>query len=277
VVLRVVVVVVGALTFFIWASGGIAPAAARLLQPDMTTLPAGESIRHAALALIARRPVSPDSLKPLVRLAHTLPPDDESWPIVLAAGAQLLGQRLDPKTPAESLARLDAAAASALGTRLGPLGVLEWWPTDPFYVTWLNEMAGTDPSRAAALFNGIGSREGLPSAEWYLTEVGRAFADPRPVPFVLIADTNGRGWAPRAFPPDKVPEGARRIDAPTLGEALVVGMWSLVDGRPDSPTVDVIAWWSPIARMRGLPAPAPRVPQAAGTTTQAGTTGHPAR
>lgn len=258
IVVRVLIGVAGALAIFIWASGGLAPALGRLLQPDISTLPAGDSIRHAALAVIARRPVSPDSLKPLVRLAHTIPPDDESWPVVLAAGAQVLGQSLDPATPAASLARLDATAATVLDLRLGPLGVLEWWATDPFYVTWLNEMAGTDPSRAAALFNGIGSREGLPSAEWYLTEVGRALGDGRPVPFVLIADTNGRGWAPKAFPPDQVPDGSRRIDAPTLGEALVVGLWSLIEDRPDSPDVDVIGWWSPIARTRGLPAPTPR-------------------
>jgi hypothetical protein len=258
--LRVLVFAAVGVAGFLWVMGGLAPAAARLLQPDVTTWPAGDTIRRTGLAVIARRPLSPDSLKPLVRLAHTLPPDDEIWPHVLDAGARVLGRPLNPATPAASLAQLDEAAAAAVRTTLGPLGVLEWWAIDPFFVTWLDQMTGTDPSRAAALFNGIGSREGLPTAEWYLTEIGRAFVDPRPVPFVLIADTNGRQWAPKAYPPDQVPPAARRIDADTLGEALIVGLWSLVDDRPESPTVDVVGWWAPIAKARGLPSPAPRPP-----------------
>ena len=68
------------------------------------------------------------------------------------------------------------------------------------------------------------------------------------MPFVLIADTNGRQWAPRAYPPDQVPQDARRIAADTLGETLIVGLWSFVDDRPDSPTADVVGWWTPIAK-----------------------------
>ena len=257
VAVRVLVLGVIAVAAFIWAMGGVSPAAARLIQPDVTTWPAGDTFRRAGLAVIARRPLSRDSLVPLVRLAHTLPPEDETWPRAIATAARVLNRPLDPRTPAATLAQMDEAAASALGLRLGPLGVLEWRPIDPYFVTWLDDMAGTDASLAAARFNRIGSRDGLPSAEWYITEVGRAFADRRPVPFVLIADTNGRQWAPRAYPPDQVPQDARRIAADTLGETLIVGLWSFVDDRPDSPTVDVVGWWTPIAKARGLPSPPP--------------------
>lgn len=258
--LRVLVLAAVGLAVFLWVMGGLAPAAARLLQPDVTTWPAGDTIRRTGLAVIARRPLSPDSLKPLVRLAHTLPPEDETWPHVLDAGARVLGRPLNPAAPAAALAQLDQAAATALRTTLDPLGVLAWWPIDPYFVAWLDDMAGTDASRAAARFNAIGSREGLPTAEWYLTEIGRAFVDGRPVPFVLVADTNGRQWAPKAFAPDHVPPGTRRIDVDTLGEALIVGLWSFVDDRPESPTMDVVSWWAPIAKARGLPSPAPRSP-----------------
>lgn len=237
----------------LWVMGGVTPLMARWMEPDVGVWPLGHAMRRVAVEVTAHRAPDPLTLAPLVRLAHTLDPADALWDDVVAAAGGLLDVETDDGDVRETVTRIDAAAARALQHPLGPLGVLGWWELDPYFVDWLDGLAGDDVPLAIERFNRIGSRDGLPNAEWYLKELGRAIGDERPVRFVIVADTPGRRWSPVAVAPDNVPDGARRIDADTVGEALIVGLWALVDDRPESPDTDPVAWWTPIAEARGLP------------------------
>lgn len=248
----------GAATYMV---GGIGPMASLLLRKDTVRgLPAGPTVRRLALDVIGRRGATPDVLMQLARLAHMLDPDDPLWTPLVGTASRLLGHPLPVDGDhAVTLAALDAATARAVDRPLGPDGVLAWRDIDPYFVVAIDEVASTDAAIAAHRFNTLRTPDGLPTSEWYLDELVRAFGDTRPIAFVLVADSTGDGWQPMAFPPDKVPEAARRIRAATVGEALRIGLWGLEGYRPATPDADVNNWWPPIAQTRGLPtfAPAP--------------------
>jgi hypothetical protein len=244
-----------ALVIYVVRMGGIDPATAHLLEPQVSVWPAGGVLRRAAVTVAAYRGAHPATLMGLVRLTHTLHPDDALWRPAVIATARALGEQVSDDDPALALQRLDVAAARALGMSLGPLGALGWREIDEYFVMWLDDLAGTDPSLAIERFNSILPPEGLPTAEWYLAQLAPAFVDARPVGFAIVAEGSADGWLPRAVPTGEVPPGARRIPVTTVGQALRIGLWALPEYRPDSPEVDVDDWWAPIAAARRLPAP----------------------
>ena len=273
-VLQLAILAVFGSAVVLWVMGGVTPLMAYWMEPDVALWPLGHAFRRVAVEVTARRGADPTTLMPLMRLAHTLDPANALWDDVVQAAGGLLGVEIDSDDVQGTLARIDTAAARALQRPIAPLGVLGWWDLDPYFVEWLDGLAGDDIPLAIERFNRIGSRDGLPNAEWYLTELGRAFGDQRPIHFVLVADTPGRRWSPVAVAPDNVPEGARRIVADTVGEALIVGLWALMDDRPESPDTDPVAWWTPIADARGLPR-ATGSQRAAPATTPTGAPGAP--
>ncbi len=241
--------------------GGVGPMASLLLRKETRiNLPGSGWVRRAAITVVARRPASEDTLMQLARLAHVLEPDDPLWrPVIEAAGRQL-GQAVPiAGGPTATLAALDTAVAKAVNKPLEGLGVLGWQPISEFFALSIDEIASDDASVGAHRFNSIRTPDGLPTSEWYLDELVGAFGDPRPVAFVIVADSTGEAWRPMAFAPDQVPPRARRIRAATVGEALRVGLWGLEAYRPATPDEDVGAWWASIARTRALPtfSPAP--------------------
>lgn len=235
--------------------GGIAPMASLLLRKDTARgLPAGPTVRRLALEVIGRRAGTPDVLMQLARLAHMLDPDDPLWSPVVGTASRLLGTPLPVDGDhAATLAALDVATARAVDKPLGPHGVLAWRDIDPYFVVSIDELASKEAPVGAHRFNTLRTPDGLPTSEWYLDELVLALGDPRPIAFVLVADSTGDGWQPMAFPPDQVPAGARRIRAATVGDALRVGLWGLEGYRPATPGADVDTWWPPIAKARGLP------------------------
>ena len=235
--------------------GGVDAMASTLLRKEIAnTLPGSATIRRAALAVVARRPASPDVMKHLARMAHLLEPDDPLWsPVVHSLGA-MVGQPVSHEAPPlETLAALDIATARALDEPVEGLGVLAWRDMDPFFTASVEELASPDASVGAHRFNSMRPPDGLPTSEWYLDELVLAFGDARPIAFVLVADSTGDAWRPMAFAPDQVPAGARRIGATTVGEALRVGLWGLEDYRPPTPDADITTWWRTFAARRGLP------------------------
>jgi len=242
-----------------YMAGGVGPMASLLLRKETrNNLPGSEWVRRAAIAVVARRPASHDTLMQLARLAHVLEPDDPLWrPVIEAAGRQL-GQAVPiAGDPTATLAALDTAIAKAVGQPLEGLGVLGWQPISGYFALSIDEIASEDPGVGAHRFNSLRTPDGLPTSEWYLDELVTAFGDPRPIAFVIVADSTGEAWRPMAFAPDQVPPHARRIRATTVGEALRVGLWGLEGYRPATPDEDVVAWWSSIARARALPTFAP--------------------
>jgi hypothetical protein len=242
-----------------YQTGGIGPMASLLLRKEThNNLPASAWVRRAAVEVVARRAPTPDVLMQLARLAHVLEPDDPLWrPVIEAAGRQL-GQSVPiAGDPTATLAALDTAIAKAVGQPLEGLGVLGWQPISEYFVQSIDELASEDAAVGAHRFNSLRTPDGLPTSEWYVDELVLAFGDPRPVAFVLVADSTGDEWTPMAFPPDQVPAHARRIRVTTVGEALRVGLWGLEAYRPATPDEDVVAWWTSIARARALPTFAP--------------------
>lgn len=252
---QVVVMAVIALVIYVVRMGGIDPATAHLLEPQVSVWPAGGVLRRAAVTVAAYRGAHPATLMGLVRLTHTLHPDDALWRPAVNATAHALGENVSGDEPALALQRLDVAAARALSMSLGPLGALGWREVDEYFVMWLDDLAGTDTSLAIERFNRILPPAGLPTAEWYLAQLAPAFVDERPVGFAIVAEPTADGWIPRAVPTADVAPGTRRIAVTTVGQALRVGLWTLPEYRPGSPEVDVDGWWAPIAAARGLPAP----------------------
>jgi hypothetical protein len=252
---QVAILAVIALVIYVVRMGGIDPATAHLLEPQVSVWPAGGVLRRAAVTVAAYRGSHPATLMGLVRLTHTLHPDDALWRPAVNATAHALGEDVSGEEPAVALQRIDLAAARALRMTLGPLGALGWREIDEYFVMWLDDLAGADTPLAIERFNRILPPAGLPTAEWYLAQLAPAFVDQRPIGFAIVAEPTADGWVPRAVPTAGVPADARRIAVTTVGQALRVGLWALPEYRPDSPEEDVDDWWAPIAAARGLPAP----------------------
>ena len=239
-----------------WDAGGMGPLASRTLRKETANhVPWADALRRLSARVVARRPITPDALAHLVRLSHLVEPDDPLWPLVVHAAKRHLAIDTAPDASATTtLQAIDAAATRVLGRPLDPrLGALAWQPLDPYFVTAVERLADGDPAHGAEQFNSLRTPSGLPTSEWYLDELLAAFDDPRPIAFVLVADTTGAGWAPMAFTPADVPEHARRIPATTVGEALMAGLWGLDDYRPETPATPIVPWWTATARARGLP------------------------
>ena len=236
-----------------YMAGGVDGLAAMLLSKEVAhRTPGGATLRGLAVSILERRPVRRDTLMPLVRLVHTLDPDDPARDSVIRAASRLLSIG-----DVDGEARRDRGDRCGRGARPGTAarrsGVLAWRPLDPYFVIWLDEMASPDPSVAAHRFNTLIPPDGLLNAEWYLDELAVAFGDGRPIAFELVADSTGSNWRPMALAPDGVPAHARRIRVSTIGEALRVGLWGVERHRPDAPDEDVVAWWARIADAHGLP------------------------
>lgn len=239
---------------FVTQSGGLDPAAARLLRHDVVNWPGGHVFRRLALTIVALRAARPETLGPLVRMAHTVDPDDPLWPRVLDVTGDLLAVDVDQAQIATSLARIDATAATFLGRPVDArLGALGWWPLDEYFVYWLDDLAGDDVALALQRFNGILPPTGLPTGEWILSELAPALADTRAVRFVVVVDGNEQEWRPVAMREEDVPPGARRIDVRTVGEAVAVTLWSLEAYQPDDHATPVAQAWNRVAATRGLP------------------------
>jgi hypothetical protein len=238
-------------------AGGVDSFVAQLLQPEVEIWPAGPLLRRAAVEVVARRPVHPDTLALLGRLAHTLAPGHALWRPVMHAAGRVLGEPLSDGEPGAALARLDASLARALGRPLGPLGVLGWWARHEYWAMWLDDLSGSDEALAIARFNGLRPPDGLPTSEWVLVELATALQDARPVPFAVVAEPVDGGWRPRAVARARANE-ATPLDVATVGEALAVVMAAYPEFRAPQPPADVAAWWRGHAASRGLPAVAPR-------------------
>ncbi len=237
-----------------YMAGGVDGLAAMLLSKEVVhRTPGGATLRGLAVSIVERRPVRRDTLMPLVRLVHTLDPDDPSRSSVIRAASRLLSIGDVDREARDAIAAIDAAAARALELPLDGSSVLAWRPLDPYFVIWLDEMASPDPSVAAHRFNTLIPPDGLLNAEWYLDELAVAFGDGRPIAFALVADSTGDNWRPMALAPDDVPAHARRIRVNTIGEALRVGLWGVESHRPDAPDENVAAWWARTADAHGLP------------------------
>jgi hypothetical protein len=252
----VLLVVLLALAGITWRLGGVTSTAAYLLRKETrVTIPASDTIRLLAARVLARRTVPSDTLAALARQAHLLELDDPLRPPVLTAIARTTGIELpDTLTPADVLMRIDAAVARTTGRTLGPRGVIDWRPLDPYFVITLDELSGVSGvPRAVEVFNGMQPPDGLPSSEWYLDELVNAFDDPRPVPFVIVASSSGDDWGPLAMAPGDVPSHARRLPARTIGEALRIGLWGFDAYHPGDPATDPRTWWQEVARQHGLP------------------------
>lgn len=251
---RLAVLAVAALVAAVYMTGGVdATVSALLRKESLHGLPGGASVRRFVLDIAGRRSARPEVLQQLARMAHVVDPGDPLWSNVVQTAATLLARPLTAGTPAATLSALDAAVAEAVNRPLAADGILGWREIDPYFVVAIEEIAGTDTAAAAHRFNSIRTPDGLPTGEWYLDELVRGFGDQRPISFVLVADSTGDDWRPMALPPDQVPAHARRIRASTVGEALRVGLWGLDDYRPETPDVDVGAWWTALAGPRGLP------------------------
>ena len=252
---RIAVALIAGILIASYMAGGVDGLAATLLSKRTGHyLPGAGTLRVWAASIIERRPVVRETSMPLVRLVHTLDPEDPIRASVIRSATRLLAiPDVRPNDPPATSASIDAAAARALRLPLGPDGVLAWQPLDPYFVIWLDEMAGTDAPAAANRFNTLRPPEGLPTAEWYIDDVGVAFGDTRPFAFVLVADSTGDDWRPKALAPDAVPAHARRIAVTTIGEALRVGLWGDDRYRPDTPDTDVAGWWRRTAEAHGLP------------------------
>ncbi|WP_396626452.1 hypothetical protein [Luteitalea sp.] len=252
----VLLVVLLALAGITWRLGGLTSTAASLLRKETrVNIPASDTIRLLAARVLARRTVPADTLAALARQAHLLEPDDPLRPHVLTAISRTTGVDIpDTLTPPEVLARVDAAAARATGRTLGPRGVIDWRPLDPYFAITLDELSGVSGvPRAVEVFNGMQPPDGLPSSEWYLDELVNAFDDPRPIPFVIVASSSRDDWGPVAMAPDDVPPHARRLPARTIGEALRIGLWGFDAYHPGDPAIDPRTWWQEVARQHGLP------------------------
>lgn len=252
----VVLLVATALGVFTWRTGGITATAAYLLRKETRiNLPASDRVRHLAARVLAMRDLPPDTLAQLARLAHVLEPDDPLHPLVLAMLVNATGVELEASlTGGQALARLDRAVARVTGKALGPRGLIDWRPLDPYFVTTLDELAGASGvARAVEVYNGLQPPDGLPTSEWYLDELVNGFDDPRPLPFVLVTSSSGNDWGPLAMAPDAVPSYARRLPASTVGEALRVGLWGFEAYHPGDPKTDLGAWWQGVARQHALP------------------------
>lgn len=237
-----------------YAVGGVDATASTLLRKQTRhSLPLGDRLARLAARTLARRHPDAGITAQLARLAHTVDPDDPLWPLVVKATASAVHHPIPIADVKTTLATLDTSAAAALGRPLDDRGVLGWQPIDPYFTQWVDDLASADSSLAIRRFNLLRPPDGLPTAEWYLDDLIAAFADARPIAFVLVADSTGDDWGPEALPPDQVPPHARRIGATTVGEALKVGLWAAEGYRPASPDVDVAAWWSSLASSRGLP------------------------
>lgn len=252
-----VLLVVG-LGALVMQAGGIDPSLAYLLEPQRAAWP-GNGVRSLAVRVVGKRQTHPDTLRALVRMAHTLHPDDPLWRSVVTRADAVLGVGLSPDdVPLETLTRLDARAADVLGQHVGPLGVLAWWPLDPYWVMWLDELAGDDAPLAFERYDRLSSSAGLPTSEWYLAWLALAFTDERPIPFDIIAEGFDDRWVFRAVPRGALPAGARRVDAGTVGDALIVGLWNWPEYRVTRPDVAPRVWWDEIASARRLPPAQPR-------------------
>ena len=239
-------------------AGGIDPSLAYLLEPQRAAWP-GNGVRGLAVRVVGRRQMHPDTLRALVRMAHTLHSGDDLWRSVVARSGTVLGIGLSPDDdPPETLERLDTRAAQVLGEDVTRVGVLAWWPLDPYWTMWLDDLSGDDASLALERYNRLASSDGLPTSEWYLAWLALAFADDRPIPFDIIAEGFDDRWVFRAVPLGALPAGARRVDAGTVGDALIVGLWNWPEYRVTRPDVDPRAWWDEIASARRLPPGQPR-------------------
>lgn len=251
--LLAVLAVTGA-SLFVVQAGGVDPATARLLRHDVVLWPGGGFLRHLAVTVARYRPAHPATLEPLLRMVHTLPAGEPLWSRSLTATGALLDVAVDDAQATASLARLDAAAAARSGRPLDArAGVLGWWPIDEYFVMWLDEVTGADAVAAADRFNRLQPPDGLPTAEWILSELGLALLDERPLPFVVVADGPAGGWHPVAMVADQVPVGARRLDVRTVGEAIAVTLWALEEDPGEPLTFQVTAAWNRIAAARRLP------------------------
>lgn len=262
-------VVLLALAILTWRLGGLTATAAYLLRKETRiNVPAADRVRLLAARMLARRDLPPDTLAHLARMAHVLALDDPLRPHVIAALVRATGVAHDPTlAPGQFLARLDVAVARLAGRALDGRGIIDWRPLDPYFVTWLDDLAGASGiERAVERFNGLQPSDGLPTSEWYLDELVNAFDDPRPLPFVLVTSSSGDNWGPLAMAPEAVPSYARRLPARTVGEALRVGLWGFDAYHPGDPGTDPTAWWEGVARQQALPSFSPSAGRSPATT-----------